>query len=66
MLDKRVYNELVAKNNFFKKYQNSVSSQVSGTVNDIYLQSQGTPGRKSYGMVVDLLVAYLKNQKQIQ
>lgn len=65
LLDVRVYNELIAKNNFFKKYQDSVSSQVSGTVNDIYLQSQGTPGRKSYGMVVDLLVAYLKNQNHI-
>ena len=66
MLDVRVYNELVAKNNFFKKYQDSVSSQVSGTVNDIYLQSQGTVGRRSYGMVVDILVAYLKEEKHIK
>ena len=66
MLDIRVYNELVAKNNFFKKYQDSVSSQVSGTVNDIYLQSQGTVGRRSYGMVVDILVAYLKEEKHIK
>ena len=66
VLDVRVYNELVAKNNFFKKYQDSVSSQVSGTVNDIYLQSQGTVGRRSYGMVVDILVAYLKEEKHIK
>ena len=65
-LDTRAYNELVAKNEFFKKYQHSVSSQVSGTVNDIYLQSQGTVGQKSYGMVVDLLVAYLKVEKKIK
>lgn len=64
-LNVRVKYELAAMYNFFEKYQDSVSSQVSGTVNDFYLQSQGTPGRKSYGMVVDLLVAYLKNQKHI-
>ena len=34
---------------------------VVGTVNDSYLQSQGTPGTKSYGMVVDLAVAYHKS-----
>jgi hypothetical protein len=37
-------------------------SQVSGSINNSYLQSQGTPGTKSYGMVVDLAVAYFKTQ----
>ena len=54
------YNEMVAYGNFFQKYERSVASKVSGTVNDIYLKVQGTGGRKSYGMVVDLTVAYLK------
>ncbi len=60
-LDQKVYDEQVAYSKFFKKYSQSVTSQVSGAVNDVYLQSQGTDGRKSYGMVVDLAVAYLKN-----
>lgn len=64
-LDKSVISEQVAYGKFFKKYEKSVTSQVSGTINDAYLQSQGTPGRKSYGMVVDLTVAYLKNEQLI-
>lgn len=59
-LNRAAYNEQVAYAKFFDKYQKSVTSQVSGTINNIYLQSQGTVGKKSYGMVVDLTVAYLK------
>ena len=65
-LDQNVRIELVAYNNFFKKYEKSVSSQVSSTVNDVYLKAQGTEGKKSYGMVVDLTVAYFKSQKIIE
>lgn len=57
-----VRNEQAAYNLFFDKYDQSVASQVSGAVNDAYLKAQGTVGKKSYGMVVDLTVAYLKNQ----
>ena len=64
-LDQRVIREQIAYSRFFEKYSESVTSQVSGTVNDIYLQSQGTEGRKSYGMVVDLTVAYLKSLGKI-
>lgn len=60
------YNEMVAYGEFFKKYDNSVASKVSGTVNDVYLKVQGTEGRKSYGMVVDLTVAYLKSKELIE
>ncbi len=66
MLDSDVAAEQVAYNAFFEKYSESVTSQVSGTVNDIYLQSQGTEGEKSYGMVVDLTVAYLKSLGKIE
>ena len=65
-LSRSVYNEQVAYSKFFKKYQKSVTSQISGTVNDIYLQSQGTVGKKSYGMVVDITVAYLKDLGHIE
>ena len=61
MLDKTILNEMRAYNVFFDKYSESVASQVSGTVNDVYLKTQGTEGQISYGMVVDLTVAYLKN-----
>ena len=64
-LDLAVYNEQVAYSNFFKKYQKSVTSKVSGTVNDVYLKTQGTAGKKSYGMVVDLTVAYFKRENII-
>lgn len=65
-LDENVRGEMTAYNNFFKKYQKSVSSKVSGTVNDVYLKAQGTEGKKSYGMVVDLTVAYFKSEKIIE
>lgn len=65
-LDPNVINEQRAYSAFFKKYSQSITSQVSGTVNDIYLQAQGTEGRKSYGMVVDLTVAYLKSLGKIE
>ena len=59
-LDESVYEEQRAYSKFFRKYAKSVTSQVSGAVNDAYLKGQGTEGEKSYGMVVDLTIAYLK------
>lgn len=61
-----VYEEQLAYSAFFKKYSKSVASKVTGTVNDVYLKAQGTVGKKSYGMVVDLTVAYFKQQGIIQ
>ena len=55
-----VKSEMVAFSNFFSKYQNSTASSVSGAVNDTFLKFQGTEGTASYGMVVDLTVAYYK------
>ncbi len=65
-LNYKIRAEQVAYNKFFQQYAHSVSSKVSGAVNDTYLKSQGTEGRVSYGMVVDLTVAYLKNQDKIE
>ena len=42
----------------FNKYADSVASDVSGAINNTFLTIQGTEGTKSYGMVVDLAVAY--------
>lgn len=59
-LNTEVREEIRAYNQFFETYADSTASKVSGSVNNSYLQSQGTPGTKSYGMVVDLAVAYYK------
>ena len=60
MIGTDVRNELNAYRNFFEKYQNSVISRLSGSINDAYLKFNGTEGEISYGMVVDLAVAYYK------
>lgn len=59
-LNSEVKAEMAAYNEFYDKYRESTVSEVSGTINNSYLQSQGTPGTVSYGMVVDLTVAYYK------
>ncbi len=64
-LDYQIRAEQVAYSQFFSQYAHSVTSKVSGAVNDTYLKSQGTEGQVSYGMVVDLTVAYLKNENKI-
>jgi hypothetical protein len=51
---------MTAYNRLYDNYRESTVSQVSNTVNNSYLQSQGTPGTRSYGMVVDLAVAYYR------
>lgn len=54
--------EFVAYSKFFDKYRESTASNVTGAVNNVFLQSQGQQaGTKSYGLVVDLAVAYYKD-----
>ena len=63
-LDIRVRYEQKAYIEFFEKYRDNIAADISGATNDIYLQSQGvTEGGKSYGMVVDLAVAYYKSKR---
>lgn len=71
--DKQLYKEVSAKlstdvryemsaySEFYDKYRDSVAADVSETVNNTFLVIQGTEGTKSYGMVVDLAVAYYKD-----
>jgi len=63
-LDRRVRYDLQCYSAFFDKYRDSVASDVSDAVNNTYLMLQGQEqGSKSYGLVVDLAVAYhLKGQ----
>ena len=44
---------------FFNQYRENVAANLTESVNNAYLTIQGTPGTKSYGMVVDLAVAYI-------
>ncbi len=57
-----VRGELQAYSAFYEQYRDSAASGVSEAVNDTFLKLHGTEGTKSYGMVVDLAVAYYKNQ----
>lgn len=59
-LSTEVRYELYAYSQFYEKYRESTVSEISGAINDTYLKSQGTVGSKSYGLVVDLCVAYYK------
>jgi len=59
-LDQRVKNEMIAYNAFFEKYRDNKAADISSVINDNYLKFQGeSAGEKSYGMVVDLAVAYV-------
>ncbi len=75
--DKKLYAELYytltdeviqeerAYSAFFEKYKDNPAAEISETTNNLYLQSQGSSaGTRSYGMVVDLTVAYYRPQFQ--
>ncbi len=61
IMDSSLVDEFSAYSEFFDAYRESKASEVTGTVNNAFLQSQGqSAGTKSYGLVVDLAVAYYK------
>lgn len=58
-----IKSEFSAHSAFFKKYSESKASAVTKAVNDTFLKSQEQKaGTQSYGLVVDLAVAYYKNK----
>ena len=58
-LDPRVRYDLQCYSEFFDKYRDNAAAEVSEAVNNTYLVLQGmAEGTRSYGMVVDLAVAY--------
>ncbi len=60
-----VQGELQAYSVFFRKYSHSTASKVTGAVNDVFLNSQGeSEGTASYGLVVDLAVAYYLRENE--
>ena len=65
--DKRLVGEVRAFNTFFKQYEDSAAASVTGSINDAYQQMQGVEeGIKSYGLVVDLTVAYYKKNQSLE
>ena len=65
-LDSRVRYDLQCYSEFFDKYRDNAAADVSDAVNNTYLVLQGAAeGTRSYGMVVDLAVAYhLRMEKE--
>ena len=58
-----IINERIAYSEFFDKYRENTVADISEATNNSYLQSQGAPqGTRSYGMVVDLAVAYYRGK----
>lgn len=63
-LSPAVIGEMRAYAAFFEQFEDSFASKVSGVVNDTYLKLNGNEaGTASYGLVVDLAVAYYKQPK---
>ncbi len=62
-IDNTIRREFAAYSDFFSKYRDSAASNVADKVNDTYLKLNGTEGSKSYGLVVDIAVAYYKNSE---
>lgn len=62
-LDKRVVADRHSYSIFFEKYADSKASEIADSMNDSYLQANGqTEGTRSYGMIVEIVTAYLINK----
>ena len=61
LCDEGVLRDIQAESDYWKPYRNTVVSNASDKVYDQYLQSNGQEsGIKSYGKMLDLLLAYYK------
>ena len=64
MMPQALKNEYTAYSVFFDQYRENVAATISTTVNNAYITSNNQPaGVKSYGLVVDLVAAYMLNGK---
>ena len=61
-LDEKMYGEMRAYSEFYQENKNEILGKLSEFVNDNYLKAQGTEGVVSYGLVVELCVAYYSNR----
>ena len=61
LIDERILAEYNYRNEYWAPFRKKVTYKVSSTVNDAYLKAnQQTDGTKSYGRVVDLMLAEWK------
>lgn len=61
-----VKKDMNADNSYWQKYENTVVSTVSDKINDTYLKANAQiDGVKSYGRMLDLLLAKYRNEKSI-
>lgn len=56
----RIAGEMRAYNRIYEQYDGAAIGNVADKMNDAYLDAMGTAGVASYGLVVDLAVAYRK------
>ena len=61
-IDVRIRREFYAENLHSEQYDTAFG-EVSSSLNDLYLQANGTDGAVSYGYVVDMAVAFYKNRR---
>lgn len=62
-MPEQLQREYAAYSEFFDKYRENIAADVSGAINDAYITSHGQPaGIQSYGLVVDLVVAYMQQR----
>ncbi len=57
--------DINASNAVSRRYGDTLFSDLSRFVNDLFLKSNGTPGVVSYGMVTELAIDYLKSEGRI-
>ena len=63
-INQTIYSEWKGYSDFRAQYEDNFIGELSESVNDAYLTVQGAEGVKSYGLVVDLAVAYYKNRTE--
>ncbi len=59
-IDSRIQREFYAERQHLSQYETSFG-ELSEKVNDLYLKANGTEGAASYGLVVDLAVAFYRD-----
>lgn len=61
MVPQEIRSEYAAYSTFFEKYRENKVAETTEKINNTYIEDHGQPaGTKSYGLVVDLTVAYYK------
>ncbi|MBR2612419.1 MAG: DUF3810 domain-containing protein [Clostridia bacterium] len=59
-MDSRIVGDIRAISNHAKQFENNPVGNISSSLNDAYLKANGTEGAVSYGFIVDLAVAFYK------